>query len=68
MSPEFRAVFYSVVSLTGLCGVGAVFMTLNHAPLSAEQKEVLETLLKLLTLGAGAIIGLLGGLATVRKS
>ena len=63
MSPEFRAVFYSVLGLTAGCGIAATAILICLDPLTVEQKQLTDTLLWLFTLGAGAIIGLLGGTA-----
>jgi hypothetical protein len=57
---QFRLVFFSVLLLTLLCGVGAVYIATASDNLSSAKQQILNSLLSLFMLGAGAIIGLIG--------
>lgn len=63
MSSEFKIILWCVVGLTAASGLAAIGLTLPGRPFGPEQREVLDTLLKMFTWGGGAIFGLLGGLA-----
>jgi hypothetical protein len=56
----FRTVFFSVLMLTLLCGAAAVVIATTNDPLSSAKQQLVNSLLSLFTLGAGAIIGLIG--------
>lgn len=59
LTPTFKLVFLSVLSITLLCLVLAVFLALREQ--NEATKNLNEKLLSVFTLGCGAIIGLLGG-------
>lgn len=62
LTPVFKLVFTSVLSITLICLVVAIFLAMRSNP-SEEIKSLNEKVLSVFTLGCGAIIGLLGGKA-----
>jgi hypothetical protein len=56
----FRTIFYSALMLTVISGAAAIAIVLVSDPLSAAKQQLFNSLLSLFTLGAGAIIGLIG--------
>ena len=60
LTPVFKLVFSSVLSITLICLIVSVFLALRTNP-SNTVKSLDEKVLSVFTLGCGAIIGLLGG-------
>jgi hypothetical protein len=56
----FLAIFWSVFMLTLICLATAIVIALGSDPLSAAKQQLFNSLLSFFTLGAGAIIGLIG--------
>jgi hypothetical protein len=63
VSPTFKLVFLSVVSLTVLSGFGATAMAFAADGAHVNQQAVFDTMNTTWKLGLGAIFGLLGGKA-----
>jgi hypothetical protein len=59
LTPAFKLVFLSVLGITLVCLVLAVFISLQTQ--NEAIKALNDKLLSVFTLGCGAIIGLLGG-------
>jgi len=61
ITPDFKLVFASVLSITFICLGVALYLTMQTP--SDAIKSLNEKVLSVFTLGCGAIIGLLGGKA-----
>lgn len=61
LTPTFKLVFLSVLGLTLICLLLAVYLSLNATQGNKAAEALNEKLLSVFTLGCGAIIGLLGG-------
>jgi hypothetical protein len=59
LTPTFKLVFLSVLGITLICLMLAVFIALHQQ--TDATKNLNDKLLSVFTLGCGAIIGLLGG-------
>jgi hypothetical protein len=62
MNENFRLVFGAVLSVTLLCGVAAIAMSmLGDGSLAPAQQSILDSMLHVFQVGIGLIFGLLGG-------